>query len=130
MGIRIVGVDKVLANLNKEIRAIEGRLVRRGMFQAGNLIRRESIKLTPVDTGNLRSSAFVRVNMRRGRPTAIVGYSAAYAAFVHERTHTKGGKKIKFKASRASAKFLERALFANKKKILAILARSARIDEE
>lgn len=57
-GIRWQGLDKVLENLNKEIDKIEGRTVKR-MLQVGLLVKRESQKITPVHTGNLKGSAYV-----------------------------------------------------------------------
>ena len=58
---KIEGFDKVIANLNKEIMAIENRTMR-GLILGAALIRRETehgtVK-TPVDLGNLRASWFV-----------------------------------------------------------------------
>lgn len=52
------GLDKVLSNLNKEIGKIEGR-TRQGLLAAALKVKRDAIKLAPVDTGNLRNSAYV-----------------------------------------------------------------------
>ncbi len=57
-GIKWQGLDKVIKNLNKEISMIEGRTVG-GMLQAGLLVKREAQKITPVDTSNLKASAYV-----------------------------------------------------------------------
>jgi len=57
-GIQWKGLDKVLSNLNKEIRGIEGR-TRQGLLAAALKVKRDAIKLAPVDTGNLRNSAYV-----------------------------------------------------------------------
>lgn len=56
--IKWIGIDKVLKNLNKEIEKIKGRTVQ-GMLHAGMVVKADSMKLTPVDTGNLRGSTYV-----------------------------------------------------------------------
>ena len=55
---RVEGLERVLSNLNEEVRGIKFR-TKKGMISAGFLIQRESQKRTPVDTSNLRASAFV-----------------------------------------------------------------------
>ncbi len=57
-GIQWKGLDKVLSNLNKEIGKIEGR-TRQGLLAAALKVKRDAIKLAPIDTGNLRNSAYV-----------------------------------------------------------------------
>ncbi len=69
-GVRWDGLDTVLKNLNKEIEKIEGRTVQ-GMHQAGRLVQREAQKITPVDTGNLKGSAYVIWGGRRRKTKAI-----------------------------------------------------------
>lgn len=57
----IKGFDIVMANLNKEIMAIEARSMK-GLIMSAALVRNETEKtppLTPVDLGNLRASWFV-----------------------------------------------------------------------
>lgn len=54
----IEGLDKVLKNLNKEIGKIEGRS-KQGMIAGGIIVKNKSLPITPVDTGNLRSSNYV-----------------------------------------------------------------------
>lgn len=57
-GMRVVGVDKVLKNLNKEVIKIKSR-TKKGMIAAGHLIQRESQKIVPREFSNLAGSAFV-----------------------------------------------------------------------
>lgn len=63
--IRVEGLDNALNNLAKEIKRIPFR-TKKGMISAGFLIQRESQKLTPVDTGNLKNSAFVTWGLGTG----------------------------------------------------------------
>jgi hypothetical protein len=55
---KIVGLEEVVANLNREMSAIEGACLR-GLVNAGIEIKRDAQKLTPVVVGNLRNSAYV-----------------------------------------------------------------------
>jgi hypothetical protein len=121
------GVDTVLKNLRREIKAIEGRITRQGLAKAGIIIRRSAIRMTPVDTGNLRSSFFTRPFTRFNRPSLVLGYAAKYAAIVHERTHTKSGEPLTFNKKTAQPKFLEEALRRTQKRVLKALQESARI---
>jgi hypothetical protein len=58
---KLQGFDVVLANLNKEIAAIEGRTVQ-GLVKAAELIEKEMKHTPPVipeDTGNLKQSFYI-----------------------------------------------------------------------
>ena len=58
--IRLVGMEKVLRNLNREIEKIQGRTLK-GLIRSAILIRRDmeaTPPLIPVDTGNLRASFY------------------------------------------------------------------------
>lgn len=55
---QVTGMDKVLENLAKGIEQIEGAS-ERGTLKAAMMIRKRSMKLTPVRLGNLRNSAYV-----------------------------------------------------------------------
>ena len=55
---KIAGLENVMANLNREMSAIEGACLQ-GLVNAGMEIKRDAQKLTPVVTGNLRNSAYV-----------------------------------------------------------------------
>lgn len=55
---RIIGIEKVMRNLNKEIMKITGRSMK-GLIMSAAIIRRDTEKsspVTPVDTSNLRAS--------------------------------------------------------------------------
>ena len=56
--------------------------VERGLVKGGQFLQGESQDICPVMTGFLRASAFTR---KVSRNHVVVGYSAAYAAFVHEK---------------------------------------------
>lgn len=79
----VTGLNKVLANLNREIKKIEGR-TKAGLWQAALIIQRRSMQLTPVDENNLRPSAYAHAYDTPSGPGAEIGYTASYAVFVHE----------------------------------------------
>ncbi len=80
----ISGIDEIIRNL-KKIDTQIARGVARGLKKGGLLLQRESMKIVPVDKGNLRGSAFTRNVGGSGFDTDIVvGYSAGYAVYVHE----------------------------------------------
>lgn len=54
------------------------------LVRAGFYIQRESMKIVPVMTGALKASAYTRFTGTGLQTVVEVGYSAAYALFVHE----------------------------------------------
>lgn len=56
--VRIVGVEKALFRLNREINKVRFA-THAGLIKAGLLLLRESQRLVPVEYGNLRSSGFI-----------------------------------------------------------------------
>lgn len=109
-----------------------------GLFEAGSIIQGDAMEKTPVDTGNLRASAFTITasltntgntaaptvearQLAKTTPTevtAVVGFggpSAPYALVQHERTdlkHTVG-----------EAKFLHKAVQQNASKVPVIVGK-------
>jgi hypothetical protein len=61
-----------------------GLLIGQNLIKAGFYIQRESMKIVPILTGNLRGSAFTRFTGTGLQTRVQVGYTAAYALFVHE----------------------------------------------
>lgn len=109
----------ILKNLNKEIRRIKG-IVPSGLRIAANLIRGESMRRTPVDTGDLRGSHYVNVQqIGPSKHVAEIGVMQDYGIYVHEdltKYHPTG-----------EAKFLENAVGAKADEVLQILRRTARV---
>lgn len=84
--IRTEGLERVLNNLNTEVKKIKFKN-KQGMIRAGLLVQREAQKLTPVDTGNLKASAFT-VWGPAARTTApgFTGEDAAVLGLGHSQT--------------------------------------------
>jgi hypothetical protein len=120
------GLDAVLRNLNKEIKAIEGRSVK-GLGLAVMEIRKDidtTPPLVPVgETGNLRASWFSEpLNLPIG-PAVIFGHSANYAVYVHEMLGAH------FQRPGAGPKWLQAAIRNSKERTLRIIAENAKIPD-
>ena len=110
----LLGVEKVLQNLNKEAKRI-GKHSMASLIRVMIFIRREMDPLIPIDTGNLRASFFNNPMRTSMGPIIIFGFTANYAVHVHENIDAK------FKKPTAEAKFMEKAIDRNKGKILLML---------
>ena len=61
-----------------------GRKFERGLLRAGLIILRCSQEKTPVWTGNLKNSGYVKLTGKGLTADVQIGYTAFYALFVHE----------------------------------------------
>jgi hypothetical protein len=127
------GVDKVLANLNKEIGKIEGRS-KAGLLKAGLELQAESIKEAPVMDGFLRNSCYIASDIKSRGMVVYVGYHAVYAARTHENPRSgktggvsPSGYRYKKWAKVGKWKFLEDPLKRLASRMLGIIRKSARI---
>jgi len=99
------GTNQVIANLNKEIEGLRSKS-KKAMWGAALSIKAKTLPITPVDTGNLRGSWYTEVfEAADGFASAEIGFTAAYAPYVHEID------KI-YRAPGTGWKFLERGLQA------------------
>jgi hypothetical protein len=117
------GLEAVIANLNKEIKAIEGRSLA-GLIRAAVVVRRsteETPPLTPLEFGNLRASWFTNLGYQGSNPFLTMGYSANYAVYVHEMVGAK------FQRPGAGAKWFQAAFRRNKDRILEVIKQEAQI---
>jgi hypothetical protein len=78
-----VSLEQVIANLNAEVARIESTS-ESNMIKAMILIKRASLKRTPVKHGNLRRSCDTRVYVEGKRIVGEIKYGADYAVYVHE----------------------------------------------
>ena len=132
---RVHGVQGVLKNMKGSQQSTIDQ-VAGGLRRAGLLIQRESQQRVPVNTGQLKNSAFTR---RTGPLEVRVGYTAAYALYVHENVEMKlkgqprpltsdGTSQGRYwdPQGRGQAKFLENAYRENLAKIRSIIAGGSR----
>jgi|19_taG_2_1085344.scaffolds.fasta_scaffold05913_3 hypothetical protein len=169
-----IGLDTVLKNINDSLDDIEGVTVS-GLLEAALLVKGDAQRITPVDTSNLKASAYViwgggkkqtkiqaaakapnfkseskkskrkvdveamiaqHINVlnKRSKPSlspfAEVGYTASYAAKVHEdlnASHVKKGRRkvfgrsVKASIQIGQAKFLEQSFIKNARRIKSII---------
>ena len=130
-GIEIKGMDKVLKNLNKEIKGIENRSID-GLLSFAVLVQKDSSERVPVEFGNLKASSFARKAIDDDMAVEV-GFSSKYALYVHENLEQKlKGKDRqsglgKYWGPKGEPKFLERSLRDNKDKGLKIIQRKAKV---
>lgn len=79
-------IAEVLKNVNAEIKKIEG-VTMAGLFAAGLKVQALAQKRVPVEHGFLRASAYTR-KTANGKGVEV-GFSAAYAVYVHENMEQK-----------------------------------------
>jgi len=105
---KVTGVQEVLRNLDKTSTAF-GKRLEASLIRTGLWIQRESMKIVPVDTGNLKASAFTRrVEGTSGLNTVVfVGFTAAYAIYVHENLEAAHGEAFNAKYAQEIAQGLE-----------------------
>lgn len=86
---------------NKLIDTIQGRKVMRAMQSALLIGGAQAALYTPIDTSFLINSQFREIDVNGVRVTGRVGYSASYAAYVHDPAHPQN-----FRRSTAQKEFL------------------------
>lgn len=84
MGVKIKGVRQAQQNLNALIGDIQGRKAARAIQSALIIGSSQASMYTPIDTSTLINSQFRELNVNGTRLTGRVGYSANYAAYVHD----------------------------------------------
>lgn len=113
------GFQEVSARISAEIDEMGGATMA-GLLEGGLKVQAKSQDRVPVDTGNLKGSAYTR--KERGGATAVeVGYGAAYALGVHE--------DMEARHETGQAKYLESALYDSETEILESVERHAQVDQ-
>lgn len=84
MGLKVKGISQAKKNLNSLIGDIQGRKVVRAMQSALTIGGSQAALYTPIDTSTLLNSQFRDITVNGNRVTGRVGYSAAYATYVHD----------------------------------------------
>ena len=126
---KLIGMEKVIMNLRREIAMIKGRSMA-GLIEGAMIIRRDMDRtppMIPLDTGNLRASWFTESFYVTGDPGLKIGFSANYATFVHEMLDNSGTKKINWSRPGSGPKFFQAALFRNTYQVLEAIRNNAKI---
>ena len=150
---KIRGLNEVLRNLNKEIEKIQ-KGTKAGLTEACLIVKADSVRNTPIDVGNLRSSAFITVtDGKPDNPSPTFkdddqGMASRHANVVKQMASITDGPPEKYSGviaysafyalwvhempehynfNSGSNKFLQRSLLKNKKRILASIKKHSRI---
>ncbi len=102
MGIKVKGVQDCINQLNSIIGDVQGRKAVRAIQSALLIGGTRAALYTPIGkTSNLINSQYREMLVDGSRLTGRVGYSANYAAYVHDPNHP-----MKFKRPTAKKEFL------------------------
>ena len=141
--LEVKGIGKMVKNLARTRKNI-GKKTTRGLVKAGEFLMRESSKIVPVQTGNLKAAWLVR---KKTAKHIEIGYEGVeYGAMVHEIPNPPHAHGIEFNIKHAAEiraaagtpagtaqggmfnrkpdeqyKFLEKPIRENKDKILKII---------
>jgi hypothetical protein len=108
--IEMQGLERLKASLHSLGRRVEAAAEAALMEEAGRVMGAAQ-KDVPVDTGRLRSSAFVRqVRRNQHRTDVAFGYTAPYAVAVHERPGTRHHHWLQHAADRVLAGLVGRVM--------------------
>lgn len=119
-----------IKGLNDRLNAIRAASMK-GVFTAGLIVEAEAKRRVPVEFGKLRASGYTQRHPTKAG-SVTVGFSAAYAFWVHENVEAKWrGKKRKsgngvYWGPKGEPKYLENALRDKKKEVLAAISGEAR----
>ena len=116
------GLKRVRANGNKLLTKGIEQKAQRAVHVATSIIAGHASLMTPVEYSNLINSQYTRVAKAGTRITGYIGYTAAYAYFVHEAKGTLKGVERpsglgNYWAPNGQPKFLSRAGDDNKSEI-------------
>lgn len=122
MAAKIRGIADVSANINALVGSVRGRQITRAIQAAMLIGGAQATLFTPIDTSTLINSQFREITVNGTRVTGRVGYSANYAAFVHD-------PQVKQKFVRATARkeFLKLGFEDSRDEIDAAVQREMRI---
>jgi uncharacterized protein (UPF0147 family) len=84
MGVKVKGVKQVARKVNRAIDNIQHRKVVRALTSAMIIGGSQAAIYTPIDTSYLINSQFREIVINGTRITGRVGYTANYAAYVHD----------------------------------------------
>ncbi|GLY59657.1 hypothetical protein Pcaca05_05150 [Pectobacterium carotovorum subsp. carotovorum] len=114
--VKVSGVRQSQAKLNALINDIQGRKAVRALQSAMLIGGAQSALYTPIDTSTLINSQFREIVVKGTRLTARVGYSANYAAMVHDPSN-----KQNFRRTTAKKEFLKEGFEETRSQIDAVV---------
>lgn len=126
MDVKVKGVSQAKQKLDALLGEVQGRKVGRAIKSALFIIGADAATMTPIDTSYLVNSQYQELLVNGTRVTGRVGYSANYAAYVHEASgKLKGRPRANGSGNywdpSGEPKFLEKAFKDNADKVAAII---------
>lgn len=118
MGIKVKGISQAKKSLNALVGDIQGRKVVRAMQSALIIGGSQAALYTPIDTSTLINSQFREITVNGNRVTGRVGYSANYAAYVHDPSVPQN-----FRRATARKEFLTKGFEDTQREIDAVIAK-------
>ncbi|CZU25865.1 TPA: HK97 gp10 family phage protein [Enterobacter hormaechei] len=118
MGIKVKGISQAKKNLNALVGDIQGRKVVRAMQSTLIIGGSQAALYTPIDTSTLINSQFREITVNGNRVTGRVGYSANYAAYVHDPSVPQN-----FRRATARKEFLTKGFEDTQRQIDAVIAK-------
>ncbi len=118
MGIKVKGISQAKKNLDALVGDIQGRKVVRAMQSALIIGGSQAALYTPIDTSTLINSQFREITVNGNRVTGRVGYSANYAAYVHDPSIPQN-----FRRATAKKEFLTKSFEDTQRQIDAVIAK-------
>lgn len=89
----VKGIDRVRGGFKLRVEKITGDMTERAVFNVLQAGAGYAATMTPVDTSNLiNSQTAPQIEQVNGRTTGSIGYTAAYAKFVHDASGKLKGK--------------------------------------
>lgn len=106
MGIKVKGINETITKINRMIDDVQGVRIIRALYIVSEQVLESASVITPIDTSTLVNSRYIDFDTSGGHITAKVGFSAAYAAFVHDAPgKLKGQPRAHFGTTRSGKRF-------------------------
>lgn len=118
MGAKVRGINQAKSNLDKFISTVQGKKAARAIQSALLIGGAQAALYTPIDTSFLLNSQFRELVVNGNRITGRVGYSASYAALVHDPSRPQN-----FRRSTAKKEFLTKGFDESRSQIDAVILR-------
>jgi len=124
----VIGLENVLANIQREMMAVRGRTAK-GMVAAMEFLENEMDTTPPTvprDTGHMRSTWFISANPHPTNPIVFAGYTDPKAPIVHELEEIKG-RRVNWTVAGSGQKWVQIHFDRNRFEMLMIVAQHAKV---
>lgn len=128
----VKGINQVNRSLDRISDQICESMLQKGLYIAATVGAGYATLMTPVDTSNLINSQYIKVNKGLSGSSAVVGYTANYAAAVHSKKGTLKGqpranKNGKYWDPQAEPEFLSKGFNDNLSEVYAAFNKAMKL---